>query len=238
MFAALARLFASLSLGPQAAAVGLLRSGDGARRRADHQAGITCPGCASTACSAWPSARISSRSPRRCGSICPARWRPAGMRSSAGIFPTPMRPWSRSSGSTSNSCRDIAREVGLDLHDILDERARLWPKLMRWEAAYFILWTRTSVLTKEERKQLKAEYAANAREARRARQTRSASICAARSWRRATPRSRRGCLSALRAHDVAAARDRPARGAARQRARRCIARWPAPNGGRACRATG
>ena len=42
---------------------------------------------------------------------------------------------------------------------------RLWPKLMRWEAAYFIVWTRTSVLTKEERKQLKAEYAANAREA-------------------------------------------------------------------------
>ena len=25
----------------------------------------------------------------------------------------------------------------LDLHLILDERARLWPRLMRWEAAYF-----------------------------------------------------------------------------------------------------
>jgi intracellular multiplication protein IcmB len=62
------------------------------------------------------------------------------------------------------SCRAIAREVGLDLHDILNERAILWPKLMRWEAAYFQVWTRTSVLTKEERKQLKAEYAANARQ--------------------------------------------------------------------------
>jgi intracellular multiplication protein IcmB len=64
-----------------------------------------------------------------------------------------------------NACRAVAREVGLDLHDILEERARLWPKLMRWEAAYLILWTRTNVLTKEERRQLKAEYAANARAA-------------------------------------------------------------------------
>lgn len=62
------------------------------------------------------------------------------------------------------SCRSVAREVGLDLHDILEERARLWPRLMRWEATYFQVWTRTSILTKEERKQLKAEYAANARE--------------------------------------------------------------------------
>ena len=89
-----------------------------------------------------------------------------------------------------SACRSIAREVGLDLHDILDERARLWPKLMRWEAAYFIVWTRTSVLTKEERKQLKAEYAANPARPRRS-ATRSASIFAARSWRHATRRSRR-----------------------------------------------
>ena len=60
------------------------------------------------------------------------------------------------------SCRSVARAAGLNLDDILDERARLWPTLMRWEAAYFMVWTRTSVLTKEERKQLKAEYAANA----------------------------------------------------------------------------
>ena len=50
------------------------------------------------------------------------------------------------------------------MQNILDERATLWPKLMRWEAAYFQVWTRTSVLTKEERKQLKAEYAANAKQ--------------------------------------------------------------------------
>ena len=61
-----------------------------------------------------------------------------------------------------NACRSIARELGLQFDDILDERARIWPTLMRWEAAYLVLWTRTSVLTKEERKQLKAEYAANA----------------------------------------------------------------------------
>ena len=63
-----------------------------------------------------------------------------------------------------NACRSVAREVGLDMQNILDERATLWPKLMRWEAAYFQVWTRTSVLTKEERKQLKAEYAANAKQ--------------------------------------------------------------------------
>ena len=63
-----------------------------------------------------------------------------------------------------DACRAIAREAGLQLDTILDERARLWPRLMRWEAVYFQVWTRTSVLTKEERKQLKAEYAANAKQ--------------------------------------------------------------------------
>ncbi len=61
-----------------------------------------------------------------------------------------------------NACRAVAREVGLQLDDILDERARIWPTLMRWEAAYLVVWTRTTVLTKEERKQLKADYTANA----------------------------------------------------------------------------
>lgn len=64
-----------------------------------------------------------------------------------------------------NSCRAVAQAAGLNFADILDERARLWPRLMRWEAAYYMVWTLTNVLTKEERKQLKAEYAANAREA-------------------------------------------------------------------------
>ena len=54
--------------------------------------------------------------------------------------------------------------MGFDLSDILDERMRLWPRLMRWEAAYFVLWTRRSVLTKEERKQMKEEQATLAKE--------------------------------------------------------------------------
>ena len=101
------------------------------------------------------------------------------------------------------SCRSIAREVGLDLRDILDERARLWPKLMRWEAAYFIVWTCTSVLTKEERKQLKAEYAANLRGAAVLGDTQRfylrSEVMAA---RHAAFTSR--VLATLRAHDVAA----------------------------------
>ena len=74
---------------------------------------------------------------------------------------------------------------------------------MRWEAAYFIVWTRTSVLTKEERKQLKAEYAANAREAGAIGNTQRfymrSEVMAA---RHSAFTSR--VLSALRAHDVAA----------------------------------
>jgi intracellular multiplication protein IcmB len=62
------------------------------------------------------------------------------------------------------SCRQVAREVGIDLGDILDERMRLWPKLMRWEAAYYVLWTQRGVLTKEESKQMKEEQAAAARQ--------------------------------------------------------------------------
>jgi intracellular multiplication protein IcmB len=61
-----------------------------------------------------------------------------------------------------DSCKAVASAAGLDLNDIFEEREKLWPRLMRWEAAYFLLWTRTSVLTKEERKQLKAEYKENA----------------------------------------------------------------------------
>src|SRR3984885_10627293 len=63
-----------------------------------------------------------------------------------------------------DSCRAVARELNIDLTDILDERARLWPQIMRWEAAYYVLWTRKGVLTKEERKQMKEEQDALARE--------------------------------------------------------------------------
>lgn len=55
------------------------------------------------------------------------------------------------------ACREIAARLGLDLADILEERAARWPGLMRWEAAYYVLWTRKSLLSKEERKQLRDE---------------------------------------------------------------------------------
>lgn len=62
------------------------------------------------------------------------------------------------------ACREVARELGIELQNILDERKRLWAGAMRWEAGYFILWTRSGVLTKEERKQMKEEQAAMAKE--------------------------------------------------------------------------
>ena len=102
-----------------------------------------------------------------------------------------------------NSCRAVARAAGLNFDDILDERAQLWPTLMRWEAAYVMVWTRTSVLTKEERKQLKAEYAANAAQVGMLgdtqRFTLRSEIMAA---RHSAFTSR--VLAALRTHDVAA----------------------------------
>ena len=62
--------------------------------------------------------------------------------------------------ATIGPCREVARQVGLDLTDILDERRALWPRVMRWEAAYFVLWTRKAVLTNEERKQVGEEQKA------------------------------------------------------------------------------
>lgn len=61
------------------------------------------------------------------------------------------------------ACREIAKEIGLDLADIFEERKKLWTGMMRWEAAYFVLWTRVATLTKEERKQMKEEQAALAK---------------------------------------------------------------------------
>ena len=49
--------------------------------------------------------------------------------------------------------RAIAREIGLDLSDFFLERTRLWPRIMRWEACYLILWSKTSLLNREEKKQ-------------------------------------------------------------------------------------
>ncbi|WP_036288563.1 secretion protein [Methylosinus sp. PW1] len=62
-----------------------------------------------------------------------------------------------------SACREIAKEIGLELGDIFEERKKLWTGMMRWEAAYFILWTRATTLTKEERKQMKEEQAASAK---------------------------------------------------------------------------
>src|ERR1700749_397187 len=57
----------------------------------------------------------------------------------------------------------MARELGLNLNDIFSERQRLWPRLMRAERCYFILWSRRSLLTREERKQVTEEQAAAAK---------------------------------------------------------------------------
>lgn len=66
------------------------------------------------------------------------------------------------------SCRTIARELGLNVSDVLEERAALWPRIMRWEAAYYVLWTRRAVLTKEERRQMAEEQKVLSREGPRA----------------------------------------------------------------------
>lgn len=62
-----------------------------------------------------------------------------------------------------DACREVARLLGLDMHDILDERAALWPGKMRSEAAHLVLWTRLTALTKEERRQVRREQDALAR---------------------------------------------------------------------------
>ena len=49
--------------------------------------------------------------------------------------------------------RTVAREIGLDLSMFFAERDRLWPRIMRWEACYFVLWSKPSLLNREERKQ-------------------------------------------------------------------------------------
>ncbi|SAY48112.1 hypothetical protein [Komagataeibacter rhaeticus] len=53
-----------------------------------------------------------------------------------------------------NGCRSIARQIGADLSDVIEERRRRWPNVMRWEATCYVLWTRPSVLTREDRKQV------------------------------------------------------------------------------------
>ena len=103
-----------------------------------------------------------------------------------------------------NSCRQVAQQMGFDLSDILDERMRLWPRLMRWEAAFYVLWTRRSVLTKEERNQMKEEQAALAKECPLVGDSQRfflrSEVMAARHSAFVTR-----VMSSLKAHDVAAA---------------------------------
>ena len=53
--------------------------------------------------------------------------------------------------------RKIARELRLHLADIFSEREKLWPRIMRWEACYFVLWSKPTLLTREEGKQAAEE---------------------------------------------------------------------------------
>ncbi|KXV49945.1 secretion protein [Gluconobacter albidus] len=56
-----------------------------------------------------------------------------------------------------NGCQQISRMMNADFDDIINERRRRWPQVMRWEDACYILWTRPAILTREEKKQLAAE---------------------------------------------------------------------------------
>jgi len=53
--------------------------------------------------------------------------------------------------------RQTALQLGMDLSFIFAERERLWPRIMRWEACCFVLWSKRSLLTREERKQAAEE---------------------------------------------------------------------------------
>ena len=57
-------------------------------------------------------------------------------------------------------CRAIARQLDMVLTDIFEERARLWPRLMRAERCVFVVWSKRSILTREERKQASQEQMA------------------------------------------------------------------------------
>ncbi|MFC7695073.1 hypothetical protein ACFQY5_41405 [Paeniroseomonas aquatica] len=52
---------------------------------------------------------------------------------------------------TLQSPRGTAEDLGLDLTDIFAERERRLPSMMRWEAAFLVLWTRRGALSKMEK---------------------------------------------------------------------------------------
>ena len=143
MFAALARLFAGLSLALKQPLRPTATWRPLTATRWSPKTGITSPGCASTACSAWPSARTSIAITEAMRLDLSGALETRGHAIVGWYISDPDAALVEIERLNLASCRNIAREVGLDLHDILDERAKLWPKLMRWEAAYLILWTRT-----------------------------------------------------------------------------------------------
>lgn len=55
--------------------------------------------------------------------------------------------------------RATARELDINLDDILNERARVFPKLMRWERCFLVVWSRRALLTRDEEKIVSAEQA-------------------------------------------------------------------------------
>lgn len=63
--------------------------------------------------------------------------------------------------------RRVADRLGLDLDLILAERRKRQPLFVRWEACYLALWTRRSVLSREEAKQAEADRKEGARGAPR-----------------------------------------------------------------------
>lgn len=59
-----------------------------------------------------------------------------------------------------NACRNVAQRMNLNIDDILNERSKIWSKFMRWEQVCFVLITKTSILNREEKKQMKEEQKA------------------------------------------------------------------------------
>ena len=53
--------------------------------------------------------------------------------------------------------RQVAKELELDLADLLSEREKFLSNYMTWDGCYIVLWTRLSILTKKEIKTVRAE---------------------------------------------------------------------------------
>lgn len=71
-----------------------------------------------------------------------------------------MRDPARSRQATENlvrPCLLTARNIGLDMEDLFRERVRHLSRYLIWEEAYFVLWTRPSVLSKADAKRASKE---------------------------------------------------------------------------------